>query len=52
MRLIAPETAVFEAPAVKARERLDEPFERIPAKGRFVLRFHRIDGGIRRASCA
>lgn len=52
MKLTASNIAVFEAPAVRTRERPDEPFERIPAEGAFVLRFHRIDGAIRRAACA
>ena len=52
MTLVAKDAAVFRGPAVEVRESLDEPFERIPPKGGFVLRFHRIDSGILRANCA
>lgn len=52
MKLVSKSAALFRAPAVKTRERPDEPFARVPAKGRFVLTFHRIEGGIRRASCS
>lgn len=52
MKLVSKNAAVFRGPAVKTRERPDEPFQRVPTKGKFVLRFHRIEGGIRRANCA
>lgn len=52
MKLVSRDTAVFDGPAVKVRERLHEPFQRIPKHGHFHLRFHRLPGPIRRASCA
>lgn len=51
MKLVTQDSAVFRAPAFKARQSLDEPFVRVPAKGSFLLRFHRIEGGIRSAFC-
>ncbi len=52
MKLVSKSAAVFRGPAMEVRERADEPFARVPAKEKFVLRFHRIAGGIRRASCS
>lgn len=51
MKLVTEDTAVFRAPAFKTRRRLGEPFVRVPAKGGFLLRFHRSEGGIRSAFC-
>ena len=52
MKLVTEDTAVFRAPAFKTRRRLSEPFVRVPAKGGFLLSFHRIEGGIRSAGCS
>lgn len=42
----------FSCPCVQdASESPDEPFVRVPAKGRYLLRFHRIEGGIRSVFC-
>lgn len=51
MKLVTKDRAVFHAPAIRTRQRLSEPFRRVPARGGFLLRFHRIEGGIRTAGC-
>lgn len=52
MELVGRKRALFRGPAIRSRETPDGPVERVPAKGRFVLAFHRIPGGIRTAGCA
>ena len=51
MKLATEDAAVFRAPAFKTRRCLSGPFVRVPAKGGFLLSFHRIEGGIRSAFC-
>lgn len=51
MTLVRKDAAVFRAPAVMTRTSLDEPLRRVPARGGFLLEFHRIEGGIRTAGC-
>ena len=52
MKLVTKDSAVFRAPAFKTRRSLDEPFVWVPADGGYLLRFHRIEGGIRSAFCS
>jgi hypothetical protein len=51
LTLVTRDRAVFRGRAVVTRRAPDEPFRRVPAKGPFLVRFERFEGGVRVLGC-